>query len=38
MELVVLYVTYNGENFEYVVSGLTGEILSVEETDHGHSH
>ena len=34
----LVYVSYNGENFEYVVNGLTGEILSVEESDHGHSH
>ena len=34
----LVYVSYNGENFEYVVNGITGEILSVEETDHGHSH
>ena len=32
------YVTYNGENWEYVVNGQTGEILSKAETDHGHSH
>ena len=34
----LVYVSYNGENFEYVVNGITGEILSVEETDHSHSH
>ena len=34
----LVYVSYNGENFEYLVNGITGEILSVEETDHGHSH
>ena len=34
----LVYVSYNGENFEYVVNGITGEILSVEETDSGHSH
>ena len=34
----LVYVTYNDENFEYVVNGLTGEILSAEESDHGHSH
>ena len=34
----LVYVSYNGENFEYVVNGLTGEILSAEESDHGHSH
>ena len=33
-----VYVSINGENYEYVVNGLTGEILSVEEVDHGHSH
>ena len=34
----LVYVSYNGENFEYMVNGLTGEILSAEESDHGHSH
>ena len=34
----LVYVSYNGENFDYVVNGITGEILSVEETDSSHSH
>ena len=34
----LVYVSYNGEYFEYVVNGITGEILSVEEVDSGHSH
>lgn len=33
-----VYVTMNGEHLEYLVDGLTGEILSVEETDEGHHH
>ncbi len=34
----LVYVTYNGENWEYIIHGLTGEILEKEENDHGHSH
>ena len=34
----LIYVTYNGENWEYVVNGLTGEIIEKEETHSGHSH
>ena len=34
----LIYVTYNGENWEYVVNGLTGEIIEKAETDSGHSH
>lgn len=33
-----VYVTMDGEHLEYLVDGLTGEILSVEETDEGHHH
>ena len=33
-----VYVTMNGEHLAYLVDGLTGEILSVEETDEGHHH
>ena len=33
-----VYVTINGEHLEYVVNGLTGEILSVQEADEGHHH
>ena len=34
----LVYVTYNGENWEYLINGLTGEILEKENNDHGHSH
>ena len=34
----LVYVTYNGDNWEYVVNGLTGEIIEKEKTDSGHSH
>ena len=34
----LVYVTYNGENWEYLINGLTGEILEKEESDSGHSH
>ena len=34
----LIYVTYNGENLEYLINGLTGEILEKEKTDSGHSH
>lgn len=33
-----VYVSIDDEHLEYLVDGLTGEILSVEEADHGHSH
>lgn len=33
-----IYVTYNGHNWEYIINGLTGEILEKEESDSGHSH
>lgn len=33
-----VYVTVNGEHLEYMVHGITGEILSKVEADHGHSH
>ena len=34
----LVYITYNGHNWEYVINGLTGEILEKEESDGGHSH
>ena len=34
----LIYVTVNGENWEYIVDGFTGEILSKIKNDHGHSH
>ncbi len=34
----IVYVTCNGENWEYLVNGLTGEILDKEQNDSGHSH
>ena len=34
----LVYISYDGENFEYVIDSFSGEILSVEETDSGHSH
>ncbi len=34
----LVYVTVDGEHLEYVIDGLSGEILSKEEADHGHSH
>ena len=33
-----VYVTFDGENWEYLINGLTGEILEKENNDHGHSH
>ena len=33
-----VYVTYNGENFEYLIDSNSGEILAINENDHGHSH
>ncbi len=33
-----VYVTYNGKNWEYLINGLTGEILEKEESDSNHSH
>ncbi len=33
-----VYITIDGEHWEYVVDGISGEILSKEETDSGHSH
>ncbi len=33
-----VYVTFNGENWEYIIDGLTGEILEKEESDSSHSH
>ena len=34
----VVYITVDGEHWEYVVDGISGEILSKEEADEGHSH
>lgn len=34
----LVYITYDGHNWEYVINGLTGEILEKEESDSGHSH
>ena len=34
----LVYISYDGENFEYAIDSFSGEILSVEETDSGHSH
>lgn len=34
----LIYVTVDGENWEYIVDGLNGEILSKTKNDHGHSH
>ena len=34
----LIYVTCNGENWEYLINGLTGEILDKEASDSGHSH
>lgn len=34
----LVYITYDGHNWEYVINGLTGEILEKEESDGGHSH
>ena len=33
-----VYVSQGSEHWEYVVNSLTGEILSKEEADSGHSH
>lgn len=33
-----VYVSIGNEHWEYIVNSLTGEILSKEETDSGHSH
>ena len=34
----LIYVTVDGENWEYIVDGFSGEILSKTKNDHGHSH
>ena len=34
----LIYVTVDGENWEYIVDGFTSEILSKTKNDHGHSH
>lgn len=33
-----VYITYNGEQTEYVIHGTTGEILSKGPSSHSHSH
>ena len=33
-----VYITIDGENWEYIIDGFTGKILEKTETDHGHSH
>jgi predicted small lipoprotein YifL len=33
-----VYVTVDGEHLVYMIDGVSGEILSKEEADHGHSH
>ena len=34
----LIYVTVDGENWEYIVDGFSGEILTKAENDHGHTH
>lgn len=34
----LVYVSVDGEHWQYTVNSLTGEILEKEESDHGHSH
>ena len=34
----LVYVSVNGQHWQYTVHGLNGEILEKEETDQGHSH
>ena len=34
----LVYVSVDGENWEYTVDGISGEILKKTESDHGHSH
>ena len=34
----LVYVSVNGQHWQYTVNSLNGEILEKEETDHGHSH
>ena len=33
-----VYVSMGEEHLEYIVDGMTGEILHKAENDHGHSH
>ena len=33
-----VYITIDGENWEYIIDSFTGKILEKTETDHGHSH
>ena len=34
----VVYVSCDGEHWQYTVNSLTGEILAKAENDHGHTH
>lgn len=34
----IVYVSVGAEHLQYVVDGITGEILHKEETDEGHHH
>ena len=31
-----VYVTYNGQNWEYIVHAYTGEILAINNSNHSH--
>lgn len=33
-----VYITVDDKNWEYIIDGLTGEILEKEESDSSHSH
>ena len=33
-----VYISMDGENWEYIIDGISGEILSKAETDEGHHH
>jgi uncharacterized membrane protein YkoI len=34
----VVYITVDGEHMQYLIDGVSGEILTKEETDTGHHH
>lgn len=34
----LVYVSFDGEHWQYTVNSITGEILEKTENDHGHSH